>query len=224
MKRSIRSFWRRNHRLILALTFSHAVSVLLFLARSFDSGNQRYWFLLWNAFLGLLPLGFAICLRSRLRFSRWLSWQNLALSLLWLAFLPNSFYLVSDLIHLHQTGEVSIVYDAAMFTSFIINGMIVGLISVFLMHAEMLKRIRMRHAHLIIGIVFLACGFAIYLGRYMRWNSWDILVNPAGVLFDVSSQFITPASPGMLATTFSFFLLLGSTYVVACAIVGSVKK
>lgn len=208
-------FTKAHYRVLGAISFSYGVSVMLFLARSYDAGNPRYWFLLWNAFLGLLPLMFALFLRRLLRQKSWLRWQSILVTLLWLGFLPNSFYLVTDLIHLHQTGEVSLLYDVTLFTSFIINGLIVGLMSVFLVHSELLRRIRRREAHVLVGAVFLACGFAIYLGRYLRWNSWDILLNPAGILFDVSSQFISPATPGILATTLSFFLLLSASYVVA---------
>lgn len=203
-----------HKRIIAALVFSNIVSLILFLARSYDAGNQRYWFLLWNAVLGIVPLCFALYLRHRLRVSSWLSWRNVGLTLLWLSFLPNSFYLVSDLVHLHSTGEVSLLYDITLFMSFIANGLIVGFMSVFLIHHELLKRIRRRDAHAVIAGVLLTCGFAIYLGRYFRWNSWDILVNPAGILFDVSNQFISPASTGIFATTISFFLMLSSIYVV----------
>lgn len=207
--------WTPEQRVFLALGGAHIVSVVLFLARSADASNPRYWFLLWNAFLGALPLGFAWWLHVRLQQGKkWKSWLSGIISLLWISFLPNSFYIVSDLIHLHQTGEVSLLYDAVLFTSFIINGMIAGFISVFLVHKHLLARMPSVITHIIVACVFLASGFAIYLGRFFRWNSWDIFLHPAAVLFDVSSQFISPASQGIFGTTLSIFLLLSSAYVV----------
>jgi uncharacterized membrane protein len=68
---------------------------------------------------------------------------------------------------------------------------------------------------MMVAVVLLLCSFAIYLGRYLRWNSWDVLINPAGIIFDVSEPFISPTShPQAFTTTLMFFVLLGSIYAV----------
>lgn len=169
----------------------------------------------WNLFLAWLPVLFALWLRKRLATSRWLSWQNLLLSVLWLGFLPNSFYMVSDLIHLQSTGEIMKLYDVAMMMSLIANGMILGFISVYVVHHELLKRVKTGWAHLIIGLVFLSCGFAIYLGRYLRWNTWDVLLNPFALLFDISERLIHPILHlETFTVTLIFFVLISSLYAV----------
>lgn len=203
-------------RVWLALLASNGLSLLFLGLRVLESQSDRYWFLVWNLFLAWLPLLFGWWLVQRLRRGvSWLSAGNVALSVLWLGFLPNSFYVVSDLIHLHATGEVSLLYDAVMFTSFIFNGYVAGFMSLVLVHRAFIKKLGMVRAHAVIAGVLLACSFAIYLGRNLRWNTWDILVNPAGLLFDVSDRFINPAahSPAFV-TTAMFFLLLGGMYVV----------
>jgi uncharacterized membrane protein len=79
----------------------------------------------------------------------------------------------------------------------------------------LLKHLPPRLAHIMIASVLLLCSFAIYLGRYLRWSTWDVLVNPAGVVFDVSDRIINPVSHGQtFSTTLTFFLLLGSMYLV----------
>ena len=211
-------------RVLYALVFSCGVSLLLFILRSVESQTDRYWFLIWNLVLAWLPLAFAWWLAGRLRKTSWLTWQNLALTFLWLGFLPNSFYVVSDLIHLHETGEVSLLYDIVMFSSFIFNAAIVGFMSLFIVHRELLKRIAHKKAHVVVGMVLLACSFAIYLGRSLRWNSWDVLVNPAGILFDVSDRIVNPIShPQSFVTTMTFFLLLTSVYCVIWELVRALK-
>jgi uncharacterized membrane protein len=216
MKRKWKAVPAAIRHLVIILILSNLLSVVLFLARVLASDNSRYWFLLWNLFLGWLPLLFAAMLIAGLRNKRWSDWKNIALTFLWLGFLPNSFYLLSDLIHLRSTGEVSLLYDAVLFCSFIFNAFVTGYLSVFLVHTALQHRaITRKYAHLIIGLVFLACGFAIYLGRYMRWNSWDVLVNPAGILFDVSDNIINPlAHPQVFVTTITFFALLSVSYAV----------
>jgi uncharacterized membrane protein len=198
------------------MLLSNLLSVMLFVMRVAAADNYRYWFLLWNLLLAWLPLLFATWLVLRLRHTQWMGKGNIVLTVLWFAFLPNSFYLLSDLIHLQSTGEIGLLFDAVLFCSFIFNAYVAGYLSVFLIHTALQHRRETRpFAHAIIGLIFLACGFAIYLGRFMRWNSWDILVNPFGILFDVSDNIINPlAHPQVFLTTATFFALLSACYAV----------
>lgn len=215
----------RFQRMGAALIVSNLVSAVLFVLRIQQAENIRYWFLLWNLVLAWVPLGLVLLLRERLKTMRWLTWQNVVLSVLWVGFLPNSFYLISDLVHLHETGEVSILYDAVMFMSFIFNGVAAGFASVFLMQAMAQRRFARKHVHIAVGFVFLLCSFAIYLGRDLRWNTWDILINPAGILFDVSERVINPLTHiEAFSTTALFFVLLGSIYIVAWEFVAALRN
>ena len=201
--------------LIRALIVSHTVSLLLFIIRVAGAYNFRYWFLFWNLLLAWIPLLLAVWLKRSLQRRRWMSWQNVSLTFLWLGFLPNSFYILSDMIHIHPTGEINILFDVVMFASFIFNAYMFGFISVYLVHQQLLRRTSVARAHLATGAALLACSFAIYLGRYLRWNTWDILIHPFGVLFDISHRLINPAAhPQTITTTFIFFVLLSSIYYV----------
>ena len=128
----------RYKKLIYALLLTNAVSVMLFGLRLLGAENARSWFMLWNLALAWIAPFIAWRLAHRLRKTSWRTWQNITLSVIWLGFLPNSFYMVSDLIHVQQTGEVSIIFDAVMFTSFIFNGFIAGFLGVILLHRELL--------------------------------------------------------------------------------------
>ncbi len=198
-----------------ALVLANVASVWLLLLRSLEARNLRYGFLVWNLFLAWLPLLFAWALIMRLRTTRWATPLNLLLTVLWIGFLPNSFYLVTDLIHLKPTGEVSVLYDAVLMCSFIFNAYIAGYLSLYLLHRQLLKRLGAEKAHFIIAAVIAACGFAIHLGRTLRWNTWDVIINPIGLSFDIIDRLIRPASyPQAFITTIIFFTLIGSTYVV----------
>ncbi len=204
-----------TRRVLGVLFMSSMVSVSLLVIRMVAVGNTRFWFMLWNLFLAWLPLLFALGLRANLLKKPLSNWQNMLLFVVWLGFLPNSFYIMSDLIHLQSSGETSVLYDIAMMMSFVINGLILGYISVWIVHHLMLKRLRASYAHTIIALVFLASGFAIYLGRYLRWNTWDILFNPAGLLFDLSERIINPLIHAQTyIVTLVFFVVIGSTYMV----------
>lgn len=216
--------WQKKG-LFWALLISSGVSVGLFVARMSGSASTRYSFLVWNLFLAWVPLGLALLLKKRLALTSWSTSINILVTLLWLGFLPNSFYIVSDFVHLKATGEVSIFYDAAMMTSFAFNGIVLGYMSLYIMHRQIYKRIKAVDAHIVAAAVLLLCSFAIYLGRYLRWNTWDVLVNPAGLLFDVSDRLVNPvAHPQTFTTTITLFVLLGSMYLVSWNLVGFLRK
>lgn len=202
-----------QRRLLYAIVLANGFSLALYVLRVAGTGSFRYWFMLWNLFLAWLPLLFAWLLSRSLRHGRWASAKNLIYTVGWLLFLPNSFYLVSDLIHLQTTGEINILFDAVLFFSFIVNGYLAGLWSVYLVHRQLKRRQDEASSIALIIAVFFLCGFAIYLGRTLRWNTWDVLINPAGILFDASEGIINPLShPQVLVTTGSFFLLINAIY------------
>ncbi|HET8709135.1 MAG TPA: DUF1361 domain-containing protein [Candidatus Saccharimonadales bacterium] len=211
----MRATLKPRTQFLLALGGATAVTLVLFAGRALRNGTSDYSYLVWNLFLAWLPLLFALWLTRVLKIKLWSSWEALAASLLWLLFLPNSFYMISDFIHLQNISTVDILYDTVMFTSFVYVSLILGFSSLYLVHLQLKKRFSLPETAGWIGLVLLLSSFAIYLGRDLRWNSWDVLTNPAGLLFDVSDRLIHPGSYGQIAVTvFSFFGLLASMYVI----------
>lgn len=203
------------YRLMIALALLSAVGAGLLVARITSSDSTRYGFMLWNLALGIMPAFIAWWLVVRVRLYGWLKWQQILLTLLWLVFLPNSFYIVTDLIHLRANYEADLLFDITLLTSFIFAGLSFGYLSVYMVHQELLKRFRERTTYGIVGILFLAVSFAICLGRYTRWNSWDVLLQPAGLLFDVSDRVINPNAHLLTyQTTLVLFLFLLAGYTV----------
>ena len=191
------------------------VSVGLFAAGAITNHSLQFGYLVFNLFLAWIPMGFMVLLFRSLRRWPWSQTVPFVLTLLWLLFLPNSFYMISDFVHIQDVPRHNLLYDVVMFTAFIFNAALIGFCSLYLMHVELRKRVSLRvSSALIAGILFL-CSFAIYLGRDLRWNSWDVLLNPAGILFDVSDHLIHPFQHGdMFTMTLGFFVLLVSLYVV----------
>jgi len=214
-----------QRNLFLALLASSLATLALFMIRVEAGGTWRYLFMAWNLFLAWLPLIFAWQLYRCLKRRSWFSWQAILLTFLWLGFLPNSFYILSDFIHLSPTGEVGLLYDVVVLTAFAFNGLVLGFASLYFVHRELIRRMPRQYAHLVVAAILLLCSFAIYLGRYLRWNTWDILVNPASILFDVSDRVISPAAyPRTFSTTASFFVLLSMMYVVGWYLTASLQS
>ncbi|MEO6513753.1 MAG: DUF1361 domain-containing protein [Candidatus Saccharimonadales bacterium] len=210
---------------LLALVQATVVTLGLFVVRVIRNGNGDYNYLAWNLFLAWLPLLFALWLTRILRTKLWSSWEGVGVSGLWLLFLPNSFYMISDFIHLQGIATVDLLYDAVMFTAFIYLGLTLGFSGLYLVHLELKKRYNAIRSASVIGGVLLLASFAIYLGRDLRWNSWDVLTNPAGLLFDISDRLLAPSGYGTIALTVgSFFALLASMYALVWCAVRLVRK
>ena len=149
----------------------------------------------------------------------------LAVTVLWVGFLPNSFYLISDYVHLGEVTRADIVFDVVMIGSFALNGLLLGYLSLFLVHGELRKRLSARTSGALVGVVLLISSFAIYVGRDLRWNTWDVILSPASLLFDISDRLINAgAHPQVLSTTVSFFILLSSIYVVILYLVRALRQ
>lgn len=206
--------WRLpRSQYVVALGLSSVVSLGLFAYAAWQNRSLTSSYLLWNLFLAWLPLLLALRLMSVLRHKLWSSWEALITSFVWIIFLPNSFYMVSDFIHLQDLQTGDILYSSVMFTSFIITGVMLGYSSLYLVHMQLRRRFRGRGAAFWVGVTLLICSVAIYVGRDLRWNSWDVLFNPAGLLFDMADRLQHPAAyPHMLLVIAAFFVLLASLY------------
>ena len=204
---------RPRTQFILALAISTLVSVGLFGYGVHRDGNHDFDYLLWNLFLAWVPFGLTIWLVKALRRKLWSSWEALFITLLWLTFLPNTFYMISDFIHLQDVNSGDALYDAVLLSSFVFTSLLLGFSSLYLVHIQLVRRLRPLTAALIVAVILVTCSFAIYVGRDLRWNSWDILTNPAGLLFDISARFMYRANyTQMCLVVSSFGVLLGSMY------------
>lgn len=202
-------------KLGLALGASSLASICLYVAGVWSNHDDAFGYLPWNLVLAWVAVLVALWLERTLHRTYWSSWYGLFVTAVWLVFLPNTFYMVSDFVHLQEVGRVDLLYDVVMFASFILNGVTLGFISLFIVHSQLAKRISQRAAGTMIGTILLLCSFAIYIGRELRWNTWDILTNPSSLLFDVSDRVLNPHEhPQAFTTTASFFVLLGSLYLV----------
>ncbi|MEK7152492.1 MAG: DUF1361 domain-containing protein [Patescibacteria group bacterium] len=202
-------------KLGLALGVSSLASTGLYIAGAWSNHNSAFNYMLWNLFLAWLALLAALWLERTVHRTHWSSWYGLFVTALWLAILPNTFYMVSDFVHIQEVGRVDLLYDVVMFSSFIFNGVMLGFLSLFIVHWELVKRIPQAMAAAFVGIILLLCSFAVYIGRELRWNTWDILANPSSLLFDVSDRVLNLREhPQVFTTTASLFVLLATVYTV----------
>lgn len=185
----------------------------LFVFRRLLAGHYYFVFIPGNLLLAWLALIFAWLLTKQLKIQAWSSWQNIALTFIWLVFLPNTWYVLTDFIHVVATQEVSLLFDITLIFSLVISGFFLGFSSLYLVHRELIARLGRHLSHVAVTLIILLASFAIYLGRDLRWNTWDVITNPAGLIINVSDRVLNPFGyPRALNVTVLFFLLLSSTY------------
>ncbi len=186
---------------------------VLFLLRSLLTGHFFFLFIPGNLLLAWTALFFGWLLVRHLKVQPWSSWQNIGLWIIWLAFLPNTWYVLTDFIHLNPTGEVSQLFDIVLIYSLVTTGFILGFTSLYLVHKEVLSRVGELVSNLFVALIILMSSFAIYLGRDLRWSTWDVVANPGGLILNVSDRALDPfGHPRAINVTILFFLTLSTTY------------
>lgn len=201
--------------LFLLLAMASLASLAIFAARVQKTDSFHYLFLVWNLFLAWIPLGMAWLASSARNLPRPLKMISiLACSILWLAFLPNAPYIMTDFQHLAKWDRASpLWYDVLMLAWFAWNGLFLGVISLFMMQKMVASLFNRLTGWIFVIIVSGLSSFGIYLGRFLRWNSWDILQNPSSLASDVFERIVTPQSDTRaLAFTFMFSLFFLFVY------------
>jgi uncharacterized membrane protein len=207
--RLLREKNRLNLLIIFFLTTVLCVTLVIFRVRY--TSRITFLFLVWNIFLALIPYAVStlLILYHEKISNRWL----LAIPfMLWLCFFPNAPYILTDLFHLRPRAGGPFWYDLALILSFAWNGLMLGYASLLDMHSVATRHFN-RWVGWMIAIGSLVLGsFGIYLGRYLRWNSWDVISSPTGLLHDISVRVLDPmAHPQTYGVTliFSAFLVAG---------------
>ncbi len=182
-----------------------AVSVLalaLWTARSTVAG-PRFAFLWWNLFLAWVPW----LLSTTLRFTRrGVFFWPLLLS--WLAFFPNAPYLLTDLVHLKARAPVPLWFDVLFLASFAWAGCLLGWDSLSRVHAELRTRLGPHLAATLVSAAVLLCGVGVFLGRFERLNSWELITDPLKVVLTASEALVQPRA-GVFSLAFASFVGAG---------------
>jgi uncharacterized membrane protein len=217
----IQPYLRSSRQLgvIASLAFASLVCALLLGARIVYTWTSAYAGLAWNLFLAWCPLLIALlAYRFHRRTSR-SSWALVGIcAFLWLLFLPNAPYLLTDIIRLRARGNVPIWYDLILVISFAWTGTLLGLASLYLMQQIVRRSVGTGLSWLFAVVVVALSGFGVYLGRFPRFNSWDLFINPLDLLGSVWEQVSHPlANWHAFAFSGLFSLVFISVYLVFVA-------
>jgi uncharacterized membrane protein len=204
------------------LSLSAAGCILLFGLRVAISGKTAYRYLVWNLVLAIVPyiiaaLGARFLVRAEGRPVR--AFIAAGTAALWFVFYPNAPYIFTDFIHVINRTYLRTApsdwlslnallwYDLLMNAAFAFIGHFIGLVSMWIVQTYLSRVWGPRPAGVLIGAVILLSGFGIYLGRFSRLNSWDLVLDPERVAREVGEALADPKAL-VFSAAFSLFIFL----------------
>lgn len=216
MPKTTRNFIVRNRYSIavfVLLNLACLISIMLVIARVAYSDTGRHTGLVWNLFLAWIPFMLAY-------FAHLVAWRRTTLYLiipiiafLWLIFFPNAPYMLTDLQDLaRRSNDAPLWYDVIIVVWASWTGMLLGVISLYLMQDIIVRTFSRWTGWIFVFVISALSSFGIYIGRFVRLNSWDILQNPSEVAQEILGVVIDPsmrlAAFTFLYTTFFLFVFL----------------
>lgn len=211
----------RQVAVLASLIFATVLCVLLLGVRILYADSLTYIGLLWNLFLAWLPMLAALVVYNLRKRDATRAWALIVpCAFLWLLFFPNAPYILTDILHLQTRVGAPPWYDLILLIAFAWTGTFLGLVSLYLMHT--LVR---RAARSVVGWIFTLgvlalTGFGVYLGRFPRWNSWDLVVSPAVLLADIWQRLRHPlAHPRTVVFSGLFSLCITTMYLMLTAVI-----
>ena len=197
----------------IALVLVSIFSVALVAVRALYSGELLFTFLLWNLFLAWIPLLFAWLAAEAavLPGMRKRPLAALAVTVPWLLFFPNAPYILTDLLHLRARAPVPLWYDLILLLTFALLGLFLGFVSLRMMQDVINGYFGFAAGWLFALAALGAGGLGIYIGRFLRWNSWDLLTRPLPLMGDIWTSLGQPRTvvvSGLLAVLLLFAYIL----------------
>ena len=192
-----------------------AFCISLLVVRAVLTQSLFFFFLIWNLFLAYLPLAITTMLTNKVE---WIEKKLYfyPLFICWLLVLPNAPYIITDFVHLQRELDVPVWFDVLLLISFTVTGLLFGLASMRHMFYILAARYGQRLSKVLIMVICMLSAYGIYLGRYLRYNSWDVLNRPLSLANAIIQSLTDPsyykASLGITVGFGTLLYLLFSLY------------
>jgi len=186
----ILKLFHQNKKANQILLFYTVYCFSLLLVRAKITNSIYLFFLIWNLFLAVVPYAISVFLLT-LNIQKINKLKILASMILWLAFIPNAFYIITDLVHLVNSSGSIFWLDLIILSSYALIGFAFGILSLLDFEKIIQQFTSVKNANFIIPIICFLCGIGIYIGRILRYNSWDIISNPIDLSVDLFQMAIS---------------------------------
>lgn len=183
---------KKYYSTLLLLTIFSILGILLVAFRVQRTGYYTFYFLIWNLFLAWIPLLLAIFIEILFRKSKNVNILTVFLGFIWLLFYPNAPYILTDLVHLQNSKLMPIWFDAILVLSFAWVGFFAGFVSLYILQNIARKVFGNIVSWLFVMLSIGLGSFGVFLGRFVRWNSWDVFTSPKTVTYDILNRVIDP--------------------------------
>lgn len=187
----------------LYLMILSCFSIFLSLCRIIYTRRGMYGFLLWNLFLAFVPFLIANIVTYR-NFGKK---TEILFLLLWFIFFPNAPYILTDFIHLGKQPFAPRWFDLILILSFGLTGFAFGFLSFKKIKIILQRRFPKINIFLLNALILYISSYGIYIGRFLRWNSWDIFSNFIPLMKDIFTTIIHPIQN---AAAWGFTFLFGT--------------
>ena len=193
------------------LLFCSVVSLCVLAVRFYISKSHAYGFLIWNLFLAWIPFACAIWVAVLDKVWPATRWMLVAPSCMWLLFFPNAPYIVTDFIHLQRIEPLAMWFDISLLMLFAWTGCFLGVSSLAMMQSVVRRRIGRVWSWIFVVMTLGLSGVGIYMGRFLRFNSWDLLLRPGHLLGNIVDALANPMAHQRaigVSMLFSLFMLV----------------
>jgi uncharacterized membrane protein len=187
------------------LLLSIGFTLVLLTSRIIITQSFTYIFYAWNLFLAIMPF---LCSRQMYKYKK-LSFSVVVLLIVWLLFFPNAPYIVTDLFHFAKRPDMPYWFDLCLVMSAAWNGLLLGFISLVQVEKLLGRFIKPQMMPYLNVLLILLCSYGVYLGRYMRFNTWDVICSPVILVKSSAKDWLFPIEHlKAWAFTFLFFMLI----------------
>ncbi len=172
---------------LLIVFFAFIGSLIAF--RIFYTGSFQHLFMSWNIFLAWIPYALSGYFTE---VQKKAIWKQMFLFCSWLLFFPNALYIVTDLIHIEENKDIPVWYDAVLLFASSFLGIILAFVSLRKTESFLIHHFSKRTVAILIPAIIFISSFGVYLGRFERWNSWDVVNDPVALAVNILGNFISP--------------------------------
>ena len=167
---------------------STAFTLLLLIMCIIHTHEITYIFYVWNLFLAFVPLAISNTLRKQSGFT----FRSVIYLLIWLLFFPNASYLITDLFHFTEREGCPKWYDLILVSSALWNGLLIAILSLLQVEEFLMKVFSYKKVQVFLLFFISLAGFGVYLGRFQRFNSWDVVSNPQRLTLYIINSLLHP--------------------------------
>ncbi|QXP59932.1 DUF1361 domain-containing protein [Olleya sp. HaHaR_3_96] len=204
--KTIKQFISAETKTLSVLILLSSFSILLLLFRIKLTQSHYFLFLVWNLFLAGIPY----VISSYLNTLKHINTSSLmVISIIWLLFLPNAPYIITDLFHLRYSSTHLIWLDTLIIVVFAITGLFLFFKSVLTMERIVKTYVEKKAVTFMFPFLFILVGFGVYLGRFLRFNSWEVINKPWVIIttiFKILTQPRTHSAAWLFTICFGLFL------------------